>query len=102
MQHSYYNQEIKDLENKQSVAKESKIVQLYPFLDENKLLKVGGRLLAADCLAQETRFPVIIPGQSYLAKLKSFTFRGTMGSGYQINEVTLPKDCRKSHSIAIR
>ena len=69
VQHSYYSQEIKDLENKQSVAKESKIVQLYPFLDENKLLKVGGRLLAADCLAQETRFPVIIPGQSYLAKL---------------------------------
>ena len=30
--------------------------QLYPFLDENKLPKVGGRLLAADCLAQETYF----------------------------------------------
>ena len=31
VQHSYYNQENKHLENKQSVAKESKIVQLYPF-----------------------------------------------------------------------
>ena len=30
VQHSYYSQEIKDLESKQSVAKEPKIVQLYP------------------------------------------------------------------------
>ena len=69
VRHSYYSQEIKDLDNKQSVATESKIVQLYPFLDENKLPKVGGRLLAADCLAQETIFPVITPGQSYSAKI---------------------------------
>ena len=69
VQQSYYSLEIKDREIKQSVAKESNNIQLYPLLDENKLLKVGERLLAADCLAQETIFPIIIPGQSYLTTL---------------------------------
>ena len=37
VQHSYYSQEINDIENKQSFAKETKIVQLYPFLGRRKV-----------------------------------------------------------------
>jgi hypothetical protein len=52
------------------VDKNSKIVSLYPFIDEvdNRIIRVGGRL-ARSALPMWTKYPILIPHSSPLAKL---------------------------------
>lgn len=55
-----FGEEIKLLENKKEVQKTSKIRSLNPFIDENGILRVGGRLQNT-LLVYTRRHPAIIP-----------------------------------------
>lgn len=57
--HELYR-EIGDLKNGQMVSKKSKIVSLYPFIDENGLLRVGGRLRNSE-VEYDQKHPIILP-----------------------------------------
>ena len=63
-----FSTEINDLCNKREISKQSKILNLNAFIDDSKILRVGGRLQNAD-LSYEAKFPIILSKDSYLATL---------------------------------
>lgn len=67
-QEAAYPKEIQTLLQKKNIGKDSDIHTLNPYLAENGLLCVGGRLRRADPIQVE-RFPVLIPKHSHLARL---------------------------------
>lgn len=68
VQYEHYGQEINDLKTKGSVCNNKGLQKLYPYLDKNNILRVGGRLQNSN-LPEETKHPAIIPKNSKLAKL---------------------------------
>ena len=64
-----YIDEIDKLQKCQSISRKLRILQLYPFIDEERVLKVGERLVAADCLNESAKFQSILPDKSHLSRL---------------------------------
>lgn len=54
--------------NKNDLPENSKLISLRPFLDENKILRVGGRISNAEC-AYDMKHPVIVPPNSRICEL---------------------------------
>ena len=46
-----------------------RILQLYPFIDDERVLKVDGCLVAVDCLNESAKFQSILPYEIHLSKL---------------------------------
>lgn len=63
-----FSSEIKHLERSGKIDRKSPIVSLTPFLDEEKILRVGGRLNAAT-LPYDTKHPMLVPYNDPLIKL---------------------------------
>ncbi|GFT35134.1 DUF1758 domain-containing protein [Trichonephila clavipes] len=86
---SEFKAEIDALKKGKGVSKTSKIKALDPFLDENFLLRVGGRLCNAD-LPFEAKHQIIIPSKHKFTKLlfehmhKKFFHIGAQGLVHQI------------------
>ncbi|GFW72380.1 integrase catalytic domain-containing protein [Trichonephila clavipes] len=86
---SEFKAEIDALKKGKSVSKTSKLKALDPFLDENSLLRVGGRLCNAD-LPFEPKHQIIIPSKHKFTKLlfehmhKKFFHIGAQGLVHQI------------------
>ena len=59
-QRSVYHEEITKLENEESIARSSKILQFNPFIDDKGILHVGGRL-AFSHLTFEEKHPILLP-----------------------------------------
>ena len=55
-------------QRKTSMKTSSSLYKLDPFLDENGILRVGGRLRRAS-LTEEVKFPIILPRNSHVTKL---------------------------------
>ena len=68
VQQKTFQTELECIKNKRSLPKDSRIVALNPFLDENNMLRVGGRLSRSN-LNDKEKHPLIIPGNSHIAKL---------------------------------
>ena len=68
-QHEVFGKEILALKSKKPIASSSKIVGLDPVLDDDGLVRSGGRLKFADCLPFDARFPVILPRRHWVTKL---------------------------------
>lgn len=69
IQYVNFKREIFDLENSRSVHKKSALLRLKPFLDENGLIRVGGRLTNVSTLNVSQRNPIILPAKSMFIKL---------------------------------
>ncbi|GFT11074.1 integrase catalytic domain-containing protein [Trichonephila clavipes] len=86
---SEFKAEIDALKKGKGVSKTSKLKALDPFLDENSLLRVGGRLCNAD-LPFEAKQQIIIPSKHKFTKLlfehmhKKFFHIGAQGLVHQI------------------
>ncbi|GFW97504.1 integrase catalytic domain-containing protein [Trichonephila clavipes] len=86
---SEFKAEIDALKKGKGVSKTSKLKALYPFLDENSLLRVVGRLCNAD-LPFEAKHQIIIPSKHKFTKLlfehmhKKFFHIGAQGLVHQI------------------
>ncbi|GFW88895.1 integrase catalytic domain-containing protein [Trichonephila clavipes] len=86
---SEFKAEIDALKKGKGVSKTSKLRALDPFLDENSLLRVGGRLCNAD-LSFEAKHQIIIPSKHEFTKLlfehmhKKFFHIGAQGLVHQI------------------
>ncbi|GFW98305.1 integrase catalytic domain-containing protein [Trichonephila clavipes] len=86
---SEFKVEIDALKKGKGVSKTSKLKVLDPFLDENSLLRVGGRLCNAD-LPFEAKHQIIIPSKHKFTKLlfehmhKKFFHIGAQGLVHQI------------------
>ena len=68
VQQQKYIDEKDKLQISQSISQKL-IFQLYPFIDEERVLKVGGRLVAADCLKESPEFQSILPYKKNFLKL---------------------------------
>ncbi|GFV52642.1 integrase catalytic domain-containing protein [Trichonephila clavipes] len=86
---SEFKAEIDALKKGKGVSKTSKLRALDPFLDQNSLLRVGGRLSNADLLF-EAKHQIIIPSKHTFTKLlfehmhKKFFHIGAQGLVHQI------------------
>ncbi|XP_073960792.1 uncharacterized protein [Choristoneura fumiferana] len=65
-----YNQEFEDLKKKGKVRNKSSLIKFTPYLDENNLLRVGGRLSKAD-LPENAKHPIIIPSKQHTLTLNT-------------------------------
>lgn len=68
VQQQYFSQEICHLQNSKVVPNTSKILSLSPILDENGVLRVGGRLKNAD-LSYDAKHPILLPKDHAITKL---------------------------------
>ncbi|KAK3742103.1 hypothetical protein QZH41_020261, partial [Actinostola sp. cb2023] len=68
VQHGAFEREIDCLKRSQRLPKTSPMVKLSPVIDENGLLRIGGRLNEAD-LSNEERHPLILPSSHHVAAL---------------------------------
>lgn len=55
---------------KQNLKKTSSLFRLDPFIDEDDLLRVGGRLSKSDKLTEDLKHPVILPKESHITYLE--------------------------------
>ena len=95
VQSHYFQDELKSLRGtKASVKKASPIRRLDPFLDENGIIRVGGRLRRLDTPTRE-KHPVILPKEAHITKFivehihgrekhqgRQYTLGSTRLSGY--------------------
>ena len=68
VQHEAFEKELQCLSLNTEIPKSSPLWSLDPFLDSTGLLRVGGRLAAADLGAEEKR-PLILPGRHHVTIL---------------------------------
>ncbi|XP_008179733.1 uncharacterized protein LOC103308325 [Acyrthosiphon pisum] len=61
--------ELRELKNSNRVLPKSKLLRLRPFLDENNLIRVGGRLKNASLIDIQHRHPIVLPADSMFTKL---------------------------------
>ncbi|XP_014679031.1 PREDICTED: uncharacterized protein LOC106818875 [Priapulus caudatus] len=76
-----YPQEIKRLSEGREIKKSSSLKHLCPYLDDNSLLRVGGRLSESKLTV---RNPVIIPGNHAVAKAIATEYHNTAHLGVEL------------------
>ncbi|KAL4096396.1 hypothetical protein QTP88_021358 [Uroleucon formosanum] len=69
VQYNSWSEEITALSSARQISPKSKLYQLKPFLDENKLIRVGGRLKNADILDIFEKHPIPLPADSPFTRL---------------------------------
>ncbi|XP_052406346.1 uncharacterized protein LOC127952103 [Carassius gibelio] len=68
VQNEYYSEELKCINSGSNLPPNSSLWKLHPILDQNQLLRVGGRIEQSD-LSMDEVHPIIIPGRHHLATL---------------------------------
>ncbi|KAJ8933002.1 hypothetical protein NQ318_003667, partial [Aromia moschata] len=63
-----FSQEIHDLEKNRMVNRGSKLSSLNPFLDESKLIRVGGRI-GKSSLEYDRKYPIVLPEKHHFTRL---------------------------------
>ncbi|KYN50081.1 Pro-Pol polyprotein, partial [Cyphomyrmex costatus] len=63
-----FSQEIADLKNRQCVKHNSALLTLHPFLDQDGIIRVGGRLANAQ-LEYEQRHPIVLPAHNHVTRI---------------------------------
>ncbi|GBO45920.1 hypothetical protein AVEN_270043-1 [Araneus ventricosus] len=104
LQRAEFSEEIKRLEKGESNLPKSKLASLNVFLDENKMLRVGGRLTHSD-LQFDSKFPIILPSKHPLTNiiLRYFHLKyfhlGSQALSYHVRQRFWPlngiNNCRK-------
>ncbi|XP_071582222.1 uncharacterized protein [Temnothorax nylanderi] len=89
VQSLHYPEEIKAVRDGRTVSHRSPLAKLSPFLDDNGVLRVGGRLKHA-LLPHDARHPLIAPTSSWLTRLLvESCHRRTLHGGVQLTLGTL-------------
>ncbi|KAJ8956011.1 hypothetical protein NQ318_006287 [Aromia moschata] len=63
-----FSQEIHDLEKNRMVNRGSKLSSLNPFLDESKIIRVGGRI-GKSSLEYDRKYPIVLPEKHHFTRL---------------------------------
>lgn len=96
VQLNYFSDEINALIENKPINKSSSLIKLNPFLDDNQILRVGGRLQESS-LSLEEKHPQIIPKGSHLAKLIISAYHQT--AAHQGREPTLAQIRSKGYWV---
>ncbi|GFX38011.1 integrase catalytic domain-containing protein [Trichonephila clavipes] len=78
IQQAEYSQEISHLKYHKPIPRSSKLLSLNIFLDEDEILRVGGRFTKQPTLSFDQKFPIIIPKHHPITTLviRQFHLRG--------------------------
>ncbi|XP_063993417.1 uncharacterized protein LOC135171057 [Diachasmimorpha longicaudata] len=68
-QQTAFSQEFQDLQNGRFVASNSKLHNLNPFIDDDGLIRVGGRLEKAKTISFDERHPIVLPPFFHVSRL---------------------------------
>jgi len=68
VQSEEFEADIKDLKLKENVPKNSRLINLNPYIDKNGVLRVGGRLKRSQ-LPEEIKHPIILPSSYHITRL---------------------------------
>ncbi|XP_037921190.1 uncharacterized protein LOC119658004 [Hermetia illucens] len=68
IQQQSFSKELIELEKGQEVSNRSSLLSLNPFYDQNKILRVGGRLKNS-LLKENNKFPIILPTKNHFVNL---------------------------------
>ncbi|GFQ66072.1 uncharacterized protein TNCT_33471 [Trichonephila clavata] len=68
VQREVFFEKIQTLERKGQVSSQSKLVMLHPFLDDERILRVGGRLRNVN-VPKSTKHPIVLPKSHYITEL---------------------------------
>ena len=68
VQRECFHQEIENLEHGQNINKNSPLIELNPFLDHNKILRIGGRIKHSN-EPFELKQPIIMPKNHHVSVL---------------------------------
>jgi hypothetical protein len=68
VQKQEFESELKELTKNQPVKRSSKLLNLNPFLDNNGIIRVGGRLINAH-INYDQKFPIVLPSKHHITKL---------------------------------
>lgn len=68
-QSNSFSEDIKKIKKKRDLPRNSKIWSLTPFIDEQGILRVGGRLNQTNLLTFNRKHPILLSKQCHLAKL---------------------------------
>lgn len=69
IQHAHFSKEIEELKNNRNVSLKGKMNKLNPFIDDDGIVRVGGRLTNATDIDTDQRFPIILPYETTFLKL---------------------------------
>ena len=91
VQLKYFNEELKllKIKNEENVKISSKISSLNPYLDENGIIRVGGRLEKSN-INNDCKHPILMPKNCHISKLIILWCHqktGHSGRGMTLNEV---------------
>lgn len=68
-QHDTFQEDFKRLEAGEFVTKSSKLHQLNPFIDDDGLIRVGGRVEKAKTMSFDERHPIVLPPFHHVTRL---------------------------------
>ena len=107
VQNNEFIREIETLKKGESVHCKSKLLCLNPFLDNDGLIRVGGRLENSD-FPYDKKHPVLLPAKHALTKLifesthKTLLHAGPQQLLYQVREQFWPLSGRKTAKLVVR
>ncbi|XP_067947249.1 uncharacterized protein [Watersipora subatra] len=87
VQQEHFPDEVHMLQSFQPLKRSSALLRLYPFLDNNGILRIGGRLENSTMLSYEEKHPIILPKSAHITTLLIRHFHNL--SGHQGREPTL-------------
>ncbi|XP_057334343.1 uncharacterized protein LOC130673372 [Microplitis mediator] len=99
-QRSAFLKEINQLKNNEVISGNSKLIPLNSYLNEQDLLRVGGRL-ARSLLSKEQQHPLLLPAHHYITRFIITEERvwlkhvGTQATLYLVRQTYFPLDGRK-------
>jgi hypothetical protein len=64
-----FSEDVCNLEKKQPISNKSRLLSFNPYLDEQGIVRVNGRLAQAEHLAYDARFPIILPRKHAITRL---------------------------------
>ncbi|XP_033744280.1 uncharacterized protein LOC117330168 [Pecten maximus] len=79
VQDGSYGREVSNLLNKEAIPKNSSIEALAPTIDDDGILRVGGRLRKSNLSALEKN-PILIPGKQHVATLLTRHFHASVNT----------------------
>ncbi|XP_055527535.1 uncharacterized protein LOC129720125 [Wyeomyia smithii] len=83
-------------ENRKALSRSSSMARLPPMLDDRGLLRVDGRISAADCVQYDTKFPIVLPKCHPITNLLLSWYHRKFRHG---NNETVANEIRQKFSI---
>ncbi|XP_076686036.1 uncharacterized protein LOC143378082 [Andrena cerasifolii] len=107
IQNKHFTQEVQDLGEQGFVRKESRIFSLTPFIDRDKIIRVGGRLKNSN-IPYSQKYPILLPRSEHVTRLiiqyehNRHMHAGVLGTFYAVRQRYWPIDGKNMTRAVVR